>query len=32
MPPHPLTNVETRKYYQNKPKCKGDYLIIIYLK
>ena len=30
MPPHPLTNFEIRKYYQNKPKFNGvfsrDYL------
>ena len=25
MPPHPLTNFETQKYYQNKPKFNGVY-------
>ena len=23
MPPHPLTNFETQKYYQNKPRFNG---------
>ena len=26
MPPHPLTNFEIRKYYQNEPKFNGVYL------
>ena len=25
MPPHPLTNFETQKYYQNKPRFNGVY-------
>ena len=25
MPPHPLTNLEILKYYQNEPKCNGVY-------
>ena len=25
MPPHPLTNFEIQKYYQNEPKLNGDY-------
>ena len=25
MPPHPLTNFETQKYYQNEPRCNGVY-------
>ena len=25
MPPHPLTNFELRKYYQNEPKFNGVY-------
>ena len=25
MPPHPLTNFETQKYYQNEPKFSGIY-------
>ena len=25
MPPHPLTNFETKKYYQNEPKLNGVY-------
>ena len=25
MPPHPLTNFEIQKYYQNKPKFNGIY-------
>ena len=25
MPPHPLINFETQKYYENKPKCNGVY-------
>ena len=25
MPPHPLTNFETQKYYQNEPKFNGVY-------
>ena len=25
MPPHPLTNFETQKYHQNKPKFNGVY-------
>ena len=25
MPPHPLTNFEIRKYYQNEPKYNGVY-------
>ena len=25
MPPHPLTNFEIQKYYQNKPRLKGVY-------
>ena len=25
MPPHPLTNFEIKKYYQNKPKFRGVY-------
>ena len=25
MPPHPLTNFETQKYYQNEPKFDGVY-------
>ena len=25
MPPHPLTNFETQKYYQSKPKFNGVY-------
>ena len=36
MPPHPLSNFEIQKYYQNKPRFNGVYLIafileIIYL-
>ena len=27
MPPHPLTNFEIRKYYQNEPKFNGVYSI-----
>ena len=26
MPPHPLTNFETQKYYQNEPRFHGVYL------
>ena len=26
MPPHPLTNFERQKYYQNEPKFNGVYL------
>ena len=25
MPPHPLTNFEIQKYYQNEPKINGVY-------
>ena len=25
MPPHPLTNLEVQKYYQNEPKFNGVY-------
>ena len=25
MPPHPLTNFEIQKYYQNEPRCNGVY-------
>ena len=25
MPPHPLTNFEIQKYYQNEPRFKGFY-------
>ena len=25
MPPHPLTNFEIQKYYQNKPRFNGAY-------
>ena len=25
MPPHPLTNFEIQKYYQNEPKFNGVY-------
>ena len=25
MPPHPLTNFETQKYYQNEPRFNGVY-------
>ena len=25
MPPHPLTNFETQKYYQNEPRFNGTY-------
>ena len=25
MPPHPLTNFEIQKYYQNEPRFKGVY-------
>ena len=25
MPPHPLTNFEMQKYYQNEPRFKGSY-------
>ena len=25
MSPHPLTNFEVQKYYQNEPKCNGVY-------
>ena len=25
MPPHPLTNFEIRKYYQNEPRFNGVY-------
>ena len=25
MPPHPLTNFEIQKYYQNKTRCRGVY-------
>ena len=25
MPPHPLTNFEIQKYYQNEPKLNGVY-------
>ena len=25
MPPHPLTNFEIQKYYQNKPRFNGVY-------
>ena len=34
MPPHPLTNFEIQKYYQNEPKFNGVYSRhkIIYLK
>ena len=27
MPPHPLTNFEIQKYYQNEPKFNGVYSI-----
>ena len=27
MPPHPLTNFETQKYYQNEPRFNGAYSI-----
>ena len=27
MPPHPLTNFETQKYYQNEPWFNGVYSI-----
>ena len=26
MPPHPLTNLEIQKYYQNRPKINDLYL------
>ena len=32
MPPHPLTNYEIQKYYQNEPKFNGIYSEVIYLK
>ena len=33
MPPHPLTNFEIQKYYQNEPRFNGVIEIeIIYLK
>ena len=25
MPPHPLTNIEMQKYYQNEPEFNGVY-------
>ena len=25
MPPHALTNLEIRRFYQNKPRFNGDY-------
>ena len=25
MPPHPLTNFETQKYYENEPRFNGVY-------
>ena len=25
MPPHPLTNFETQKYYQNEPRFNGGW-------
>ena len=25
MPPHPLTNIEIQKYYQNEPRFNGVY-------
>ena len=25
MPPHPLTNFEIQKYYENEPRFNGDY-------
>ena len=25
MPPHPLTNFETQKYYQNEPRFNDDF-------
>ena len=32
MPPHPLTNFEIQKYYENKPKLNGAIQEISYLK
>ena len=33
MPPHPLTNFEIQKYYQNEPRFnRGFSRILIYLK
>ena len=32
MPPHPLTNFEIQKYYQNEPKLNVFVQEIIYLK
>ena len=29
MPPHPLTNFEIRKYYQNEPKFNGVFSRIL---
>ena len=31
MPPHPLTNFETQKYYENEPRLNGFFQEIIYL-
>ena len=32
MPPHPLTNFEIQKYYENEPKFNGVIQEISYLK
>ena len=32
MPPHPLTNFEIQKYYENEPKLNGVIQVISYLK
>ena len=32
MPPHPLTNFEIKKCYENEPKVNGIYSEMIYLK
>ena len=32
MTPHPLTNFEIQKYYQNEPKLNGVYSRNVYLK
>ena len=32
IPPHPLTNFEIQKYYQNVPRFNGAFSRIIYLK
>ena len=32
MPPHPLTNFEIQKYYENEPRFNDVFQEIIYLK